>query len=324
MNQSIPLFPERASSFAGGVDSFFVFLVLVAVFFSVLVGVGIFYFSLRYRRRPNNPVGQIVEGSHVLEIAWMVVPFIIAMCMFAWGSKLYVTMRRPPSDALEIYVVGKQWMWKIQHPDGRREFNELHVPVNRDVKLTMISEDVIHDFFVPAFRVKMDVLPGRYTTLWFRPTKTGRYHLFCSQYCGTDHSHMGGWVTVMEPSEYQAWLTGGSNSETLEQAGQRLFTQLACVSCHGEGQGPGPRAPGLRGVYGSKVKLDNGQTVVADDAYIRESILAPQAKIVAGYGRIMPTFQGVISEDQLLQLIAYIKSLGASPAEGQPAATGKE
>jgi cytochrome c oxidase subunit 2 len=324
VNQGIPLFPERASSFAAGVDTFFVFLVLVALFFSVLIGFGILYFSFRYRRRTSNPMGQLVPGSHVLEIAWMAVPFVIAMVMFAWGSKLYVTMRRPPSDALEVYVVGKQWMWKIQHPDGRREFNELHVPVNRDIKLTMISEDVIHDFFVPAFRAKMDVLPGRYTTLWFRATKTGRYHLFCAQYCGTDHSYMGGWVIVMEPSEYQAWLTGGSNSESLEQSGQRLFTQLACVSCHGEGQGPGPRAPGLRGVYGSKVKLNGGLTVVADDAYIRESILDPQAKIVAGYGPIMPTFQGVISEDQLLQLIAYVKSLGAPPAETQPAAAGKE
>ena len=324
MNQSLPLFPERASSFAGGVDAFFIFLVLVALFFSVVVGVGILYFSFRYRRTASNPVGKRVHGSLFLEIAWMAVPFVIAMFMFAWGSKLYVTMRRPPSDALEIYVVGKQWMWKVQHPDGRREFDELHVPVNRDIKLTMISEDVIHDFFVPAFRVKMDVLPGRYTTLWFRATKTGRYHLFCSQYCGTEHSHMGGWVIVMEPSDYQAWLTGGSGSESLEQSGQALFTQLACVSCHGEGQGPGPRAPALRGVYGSKVKLSDGRTVLADEAYIRESILDPRAKIVAGYEPIMPTFQGVISEDQLLQLIAYVKSLGVPPAGAQPSATGKE
>ena len=331
MGQNFPLFPERASSVAGGVDSLFLLLVAVAVFFSVLIGVSIFYLSFRYRRRPNNQVGQLVPGSEALEITWMVIPFLIAMVLFAWGAKLYVTMRQAPSDALDIYVVGKQWMWKIQHADGRREFNELHVPVNRDIELTMISEDVIHDFFVPAFRVKMDVLPGRYTTLWFRPTKTGRYHLFCSQYCGTNHSTMGGWVDVMEPSEYQAWLSGGSNSESPEQAGKRLFTTLACVSCHGDPSemGAGPRAPSLRGVYGSTVKLTDGRTVTADDAYLRESVLDPGAKIVAGYDNIMPTFQGVVSEDQLLQLFAYIKSLGtqtpqnASDAAGAAASAAK-
>jgi cytochrome c oxidase subunit 2 len=324
VGQNFPLFPERASSVAGGVDSLFLLLVAVAVFFSVLIGVSIFYLSFRYRRRPNNQVGQLVPGSEALEITWMVIPFLIAMVLFAWGAKLYVTMRQAPSDALDIYVVGKQWMWKIQHADGRREFNELHVPVNRDIELTMISEDVIHDFFVPAFRVKMDVLPGRYTTLWFRPTKTGRYHLFCSQYCGTNHSTMGGWVDVMEPSEYQAWLSGGSNSESPEQAGKRLFTTLACVSCHGDPSeiGAGPRAPSLRGVYGSAVKLSDGRTVTADDAYLRESVLDPGAKIVAGYDNIMPTFQGVVSEDQLLQLFAYIKSLGTQAPQNASDAAG--
>ena len=305
-------------------DSLFLLLVAVAVFFSVLIGVSIFYLSFRYRRRPNNQVGQLVPGSEALEITWMVIPFLIAMVLFAWGAKLYVTMRQSPSDALDIYVVGKQWMWKIQHADGRREFNELHVPVNRDVELTMISEDVIHDFFVPAFRVKMDVLPGRYTTLWFRATKTGRYHLFCSQYCGTNHSQMGGWVDVMEPSEYQAWLSGGSNTESPEQTGQRLFTALACISCHGDPseRGAGPRAPSLRGVYGSTVKLNDGQSVTADDGYLRESVLDPGAKIVAGYDNIMPTFQGVVSEDQLLQLLAYIKSIGSQPAQDTPGEAG--
>lgn len=321
VGSNFPLFPERASSVAGGVDTLFMLLVTVAVFFSVLIGFSIFYLSYRYRRRPNNQVGQLVPASVPLEIIWMVVPFMIAMVLFAWGAKLYVTMRRSPSDAIDIYVVGKQWMWKIQHSDGRREFNELHVPVNRDVQLTMISEDVIHDFFVPAFRVKMDVLPGRYSTLWFRATKTGRYHLFCSQYCGTNHSTMGGWVDVMEPSEYQAWLSGGSNSESPEQAGQHLFTTLACISCHGEGNGPGPRAPSLRGVYGSTVKLSDGRTVMADDAYLRESVLDPGAKIVAGYDNIMPTFQGVVSEDQLLELFAYIKSLGTKPAQNGAGST---
>jgi cytochrome c oxidase subunit 2 len=299
------------------VDAFLFFLLGVAAFFSLLVGIGIFYLSFRYRRRADNPVGELVPGSSALEAVWMVVPLILAMFMFGWGAKLYVQLRRPPKDAMEIFVVGKQWMWKIQHSEGRREFNELHVPLNRDVQLTMTSEDVIHDFFVPAFRVKMDVLPGRYTSLWFRATKRGRYHLFCSQYCGTNHALMGGWVVVMEPAEYQAWLSGATAGETLQQAGERLFTQLACVTCHAAG--PGQRGPSLRGVYGSTVKLDNGQTVTADEAYLRESILNPRAKIVAGFQPVMPVFQGTVSEDQVLQLIAYIKSL-AIPLEQAPAA----
>jgi len=309
---ALPLFPDSASNFAPSVDAFLYYLLGVAAFFSLLVGIGIFYLSFRYRRRADNPIGMLVPGSMALESLWIVVPFILAMIMFVWGATLYYQMRTPPRDALEIYVVGKQWMWKIQHPEGRREFNELHVPVNRDVKLTMTSEDVIHDFFVPAFRVKQDVLPGRYTTMWFRATRPGRYHLFCAQYCGTNHAIMAGWVEVMDPTAYQAWLSGGSGTESLPQAGERLFTQLACVTCHGEQ--PGARGPALHGVYGSKVRLDNGQTVTADDAYLRESILDPKAKIVAGYLPIMPTFQGLVTEEQLLELIAYIKTLKAPSA----------
>jgi len=208
-------------------------------------------------------------------------------------------------------------MWKLQHPEGQMEINELHVPVGRDVKLTMTSEDVIHDFFVPAFRIKADVLPARYTTIWFRPTKAGRYHLFCSQYCGTNHAVMGGWVTVMEPAEFEAWLAGGPVEGSLAEAGERLFQQLACNNCHvSSGKG---RGPSLVGLYGSTVRLQGGQTVVADDGYLRESILNPRAKIVAGYGPDMPVFQGLVNEEQVLQLIAYIKSLAPpQAAPGQP------
>ncbi len=232
--------------------------------------------------------------------------------MFGWGAVVYVDYRHAPQDTLDIYVIGKQWMWKAQQPSGLREINELHVPVGRNVRLIMASEDVIHDFFVPAFRVKMDVVPGHYNTMWFRPTKPGRYHFFCSQYCGTNHALMGGWVTVMEPSEYAAWLSGSSGQGDPAVAGEKLFVESACSTCHfPDGTG---RAPSLNGLYGSKVSLADGSMVVADDAYIRESILQPNAKIVARYQPLMPTYQGQLTEEQILALIAYIKSLESQPA----------
>jgi cytochrome c oxidase subunit 2 len=255
----------------------------------------------------------------------MSVPFVVAMGIFAWSAIIYYRMYRPPAEAIDIYVVAKQWMWKFQHLDGHREINELHVPVGRKVKLTMTTEDVIHSFFVPAFRIKMDVVPGKYSTLWFEPTKAGRYHLFCTEYCGTSHSGMIGWVDVMEAPEYQAWLSGAAAGGSLAEAGAALFDQLACHTCH-KSDGTG-RGPALEGVYGKPVQLAGGQKVNADDAYLRESITNPKAKVVAGYEAIMPTFQGQVSEEQLLQLLAYIRSLagiqrptpdaGASPAGQQ-------
>jgi cytochrome c oxidase subunit 2 len=213
---------------------------------------------------------------------------------------------------MEIYVVGKQWMWKVQHQDGAREINELHVPVGRPVKLIMGSEDVIHSFFIPDFRAKADVIPGRYNTMWFTASKPGRYHLFCTQYCGAKHSNMIGWVTAMDAGDYQAWLSGGSSGGSMADSGAKLFQDLACASCHLEnGQG---RGPVLKGIYGHQVLLQTGESVIVDDAYIRESILSPQAKIVAGFSTTMPTFQGLVTEEQLLQLIAYVKSLGENTA----------
>jgi cytochrome c oxidase subunit 2 len=241
------------------------------------------------------------------------------MFIFVWGANLYFTLYRPPTEAMDIYVTGKQWMWRFQHPEGQREINELHVPVGRRVKLTMASEDVIHAFFVPEFRVKSDIVPGRYTTAWFEATKPGRYHLFCAEYCGTNHSAMIGSVVVMDPAEYQTWLSGGPTEGSLAASGQRLFQDLACVSCH-KTDGSG-RGPALEGQYGKPQQLDGGQTAVFDDAYIRESILNPNAKIVNGYPHpsIMPTFQGLVNEEQLLQLIAYLKSIGPQPNTNNPA-----
>jgi cytochrome c oxidase subunit 2 len=230
--------------------------------------------------------------------------------MFAWGASLYFHLSYPPANALNLYVVGKQWMWKIQHPEGRREINELHVPVGQPIKLTMTSEDVIHSFFVPAFRTKMDVVPGRYTTLWFEATKAGEYHLFCAEYCGTSHSLMIGRVVVMEPVQYQEWLSGGSSQEPLTVAGERLFQQLGCDTCHRADSRA--RGPVLEGLFGKSVQLQGGQTVIADEAYIRESILNPNAKLVTGYQPLMPTFQGLVSEEGILQILAYIKSLRTS------------
>ena len=247
-----------------------------------------------------------------LEILWSVIPFGLTMVMFTWGASIYFNESRPPDNALDIYVVGKQWMWKLEHLEGQREINELHIPVGRAVRLTMTSEDAIHSFFVPAFRTKQDVVPGRYTTTWFKPTKAGKYHLFCAEYCGTNHSRMSGWVYVMEPRDYEAWLSGGASGGSLAENGQKLFDELACGNCH-KPDGSG-RCPSLTGLFGKTVQLAGGGTVKADEGYIRESILQPQAKIVAGYGPIMPTFQGLVTEEGVMQLIEYIKSLGPPPA----------
>jgi cytochrome c oxidase subunit 2 len=307
---AFPLFPVEASTMAGKVDALYFFLIAVSAFFVILVASLVIFFAIRYRRRAVNDVGRKVVPSLALEVAWTLIPLCLGLVMFGWGASLYFTESRPPGETLDIYVVGKQWMWKFQHLDGRREIDELHVPVGRAVRLTGTSEDVIHSFYVPAFRLKADVLPGRYTTLWFNATRVGRYHLFCTEYCGTKHSGMIGTIVVMTPTEYQAWLAGGGGEDVpLAAQGQKVFQDLSCSTCHrSDGQG---RGPALEGVYGSKVLLDNGQTVVADDAYVRESILSPSAKIVAGYQPIMPTFQGLVSEEQLLALIEYVKSLKA-------------
>jgi len=323
--------PDQASSVSSDVDLFFLFMVLVSGFFSLLIAGLIIYFAIRYRdtrpsaeaRRTDDIQDPTTHGHGeapiVLEIVWTAIPFAITMVMFAWGTSLFFTLSRPPAGAMQINAVGKQWMWKFQHPEGVREINALHVPIGQNVKLTMGSEDVIHSFFVPAFRVKQDVVPGRYTQAWFRATKTGTFHLFCAEYCGTQHSGMIGWVTVMEPNEYEAWLAGGgaaTGGQTLAQSGERLFSERACNTCHlpnGEGRGPS-----LVGLLGKTVKLEGGGSVVADESYVRESILNPAAKIVAGYSPQMPTFQGQLTEEQLLELIAYVRSLGATAgAEGK-------
>jgi cytochrome c oxidase subunit II len=307
-----PLFPQQASTMAARVDALYFFLIAVSTFFSALIAGLIVYYAVKYRRRSPDAIGATIHGGLLLELTWTIVPLMISMVIFVWGASVFFAMSRPPDETLNIYVVGKQWMWKFQHLDGQREINELHVPVGRAVKLIMTSEDVIHDVFVPAFRIKADVLPGRYTNIWFQATTPGRYHLFCAEYCGTRHSGMTGEVVVMQPTEYQAWLSGGSGEGSLASAGEKLFQELACNTCHrSDTQGRGPM---LQGLFGKTQTLQSGETIVVDEAYLRESILNPAARITANFQPIMPAFQGLVSEEQLLELIEYLKALHAQPS----------
>lgn len=304
---------------APSVDRLMLFTIAVSVFFAALIFILLFYFAIKYRRRSDDEIPVQIHGSITLEIIWTVIPIFVVIILFVWGVDLYVQNQRPPAKAVHVYVVGKQWMWRLQHPEGPREINALHIPVGVPVELIMTSQDVIHDFSVPAFRVKMDVLPDRYTTLWFTPSQTGEFRFYCDQYCGTFHSHMRGYVDVMTPRAYEQWLSGGMRQTvSMAEEGAKLYESYGCVTCHGTG-----KAPPYVGLYGSTVRLEGGQSVIADDAYIRQSILEPSSQIVEGYKPIMPTFQGQISEEQILEIIAYIKSLATTPGP-QGAAPAKE
>jgi cytochrome c oxidase subunit 2 len=314
--QGIPLRPEQASTVAQGVDQLHFFLTGITLFFTAVIFTTIFYFAVKYRRRSRDEKPPRIEGSVPLELAWTLIPAALTVVTFLWGSSLYFRNARPPRASTEIFVVGKQWMWHLQHPEGPREINELHVPVGVPIQLTMTSEDVIHDFYIPAFRIKKDVLPGRYSSIWFEATKTGTYHFFCAQYCGAQHAGMIGTVYVMTPTGYAEWLSGGVRGETMEAAGARLFTQLGCHTCHAaDGSG---RGPSLVGLFGKPVRLVDGRTVTADAAYIRGCILTPFKQLVAGYPPLMPTFQGQVTEEQVLQLVAYIRSLASKEGKANP------
>jgi cytochrome c oxidase subunit 2 len=324
----IPLFPEQASTFAGQVDALYFFVVAVSAFFALVVATLVIVFGVKYRRRHAGEVGARIEGSLPLELLWSVIPTVIAMVMFGWGASVFYHLRRPPDEAMHIYAVGKQWMWKFQHLEGQREINELHVPMGRPIKITVTSEDVLHSLYFPSFRTKIDAIPGRYQELWFEASKVGTYHIFCAEYCGTNHSGMIGSVIVMEPQAYQSWLAGGGEG-SLAERGAQLFQQHACITCHlDSGQG---RGPSLKDIFGKPVELADGSTVTVDEAYVRESILNSQAKIVKGFQPLMPTFQGLISEEGLVALIEHIRSMspnaGATGAKGAigavPAGSGR-
>jgi cytochrome c oxidase subunit II len=323
---NIPFMPESASTVSNEVDAVYLLLVGVSAILTLIVALAVVIFAFKYRRRPGNEIPVEYKAYPWLEDAFIGLMFLVFMGLFVAGAKLFFTVQRPPDDALSVYVTGRQWMWKFQHVGGQAEINELHVPKGRAVRLTMASEDVIHSVYVPAFRVKRDVLPSRYSEMWFQATKTGTFHLFCTEYCGTEHSKMIGSVHVMEPGAYQAWLEGkgigpGSGTGMVAgaspaEAGKQLFTQLGCETCHKpSSSGLGPS---LVGVYGTQQPLEGGQRVVADDTYLRESILNPRAKLVAGYQPVMPVFQGQISEDNVVQLITYIRSLSPQAQAGAP------
>ncbi|MDQ6625941.1 MAG: cytochrome c oxidase subunit II [Verrucomicrobiota bacterium] len=302
------IFPYEASNLAPQVDHIYIALLLLCGAVAFLVCAAISFFCIRYRRGSKADRTPMQMSQRKFELTWTIVPFFVFLGIFFWAAEVFFGMSRPPANATEIYVVGKQWMWKIQHPDGRREINELHIPVGQPVKLIMASEDVIHDLFIPDFRTKQDVVPGRYTTEWFTPTRPGKYHLFCSQYCGTDHSRMVGWVYVMEPAEHARWLAQQPAPDSLVAIGERNFHTRGCSGCHAPNAAI--RAPLLDGIYGKKIPLSDSTLVTADDQYLRDSILLPNKQIAAGYEAIMPTFQGQISEEELNAIIAYLKSLG--------------
>ncbi len=307
--KSFQFWPDLASSFALDVDLLYGFLIAVTVFFSTLICVMVIGFAVYYRRgnKVNRKLG---HHSNFTEVIWASVPFVLVMIMFVWGAALFYKMQTPPENTLDIQVVGKQWMWKAQHPSGRQEINSLHVPLGQPVRLRMISEDVIHSFYVPAFRVKQDVLPAFFTQVWFQPTKVGKYHLFCAEYCGTEHSKMIGSVTVMDPEEYSRWVEEGPN-EAPAVIGERLFSQFQCSSCHRtDGTGNGPS---LAGIVGKVRPLKGGGAVEANDQYLRDAIMNPHKQVLAGFDALMPSFQGQLTESDSLALIAYLKSLSPSP-----------
>ncbi len=286
------------------------------------IATALIVWAWRYRRRDPNELPPQIALNVPAEVTWIAVPFCLFIAMFAFGAKLYFDIERPPDNAEVVYVVAKQWMGKAQHLGGQREIDTLHVPVGRAIRLDMISQDVIHSFFVPDFRIKQDVLPDRYTTIWFRAVKPGTYHLFCAEYCGTDHSQMIGWIYALEPKDYQLWLQQGGSEGSLASTGEKLFHQFGCTNCHQyDGHGPGPS---LVGLYGRTIQSQAGQTILADENYIRQSILDPGAVIVLGFRNIMPVFKNRVSEEQITELIAYIKSMGNQPGTEMPSGPGQE
>ena len=303
---SSALWPREASTVAGQTDALYIFLWLMTIVGMALVLALLVVFSVKYRKE-KHPNAIQIEGSTLLEATWTIIPLGIFLFVFVWGAWLYFRIYNPPADSMNIYIVGKQWMWKAEHPGGQHEINALHVPMGRNVQLTMISQDVFHSYSIPEFRVKREVIPGRYSTVWFNATTPGTYHLFCTQYCGTLHSGMVGDVVVMTPSDYQAWVDSSTSGMSLAQNGERLFASMGCSQCHtGDAAA---RGPNLAGIYGAKLKMDDGSTQLVTGGFLRDAILNPSAHVPAGFKPIMPTYQGQISEEGMIDLVEYIKGL---------------
>jgi cytochrome c oxidase subunit 2 len=303
------LFPREASTIAPWMDELYFFLLAMTVVGILLVGAIVFTFSIRYRKSVH-PVATQIEGSTLLEATWTIIPLAIFLVCFVWGALLYFRIYNPPVNSMNIYIVGKQWMWKAEHPGGQHEINALHVPTGQPIQLTMISQDVFHSFSIPDFRIKREVIPGRYSTMWFEATTPGTYHMFCTQYCGTNHSAMIGEITVLTPADYKKWTEESTSGMSLAQNGERLFASMGCNACHSGNAAA--RGPSLSGVYGSKLALTNGSEVLVNEAYLRDAILNPSQHITAGYAPIMPTYQGQLSEDGLIDLVEYLKTLNTN------------
>lgn len=313
------LLPE-ASSVAPRVDVLFWYMVGLCGFVALGIFATMVYFGIKYRKgSPADRTGKHKQSIGI-EVTWTLVPFGMFLAVFIWSLFVFARLHSPPRDAQTVYVVAKQWMWKIQHSGGQREINVLHVPLGQPIRLVMISQDVIHSFGLPAFRLKQDVLPGSYTNLWFTPTETGRFSFFCDQYCGLDHSKMVGEVVVMPPAAYARWLEQNPGPENVAARGAALFRSRGCSGCHGANASV--HAPDLDGLYGRTVHLADGSTVIADDRYIHDSILLPDKQVVAGFAPIMPSFEGQLSEEEILELVAYIKATTATAH--QPPSVGSE
>jgi cytochrome c oxidase subunit 2 len=317
MNSGFVLFPQEASSYASSVD--FVTLAWLALFVVLLAALfgTLLVFLVRYREGSPAPREDREYKSTAIELTWIAIPLVIFLGFFAWATRIYARMYTDPTDGMAVYVVGKQWMWKIEHENGQREIDQLHIPVGENILITLTSQDVVHSFFIPAFRVKHDAVPGTYSKFWFRATKPGDYHLFCAQYCGMNHSRMIGDVVAMDPRDYAAWLEANPPEESMVEAGAAIFHRVGCSGCHAATSTF--HAPLLEGLYGSQVALQTGGIVTADRQYLRDSILLPNKQIVAGFAPIMPTYQGQLSEEEVNELVSYLVSL--KPPNDHPAPT---
>jgi cytochrome c oxidase subunit 2 len=315
---SLPFFPTRASTIGGSIDELYFAWLILAGIVAIAVAVTMVWFAIRYRR--GSPASRVIAGAaehartmHHIEITWTIVPVVLFLGMFAWSAEVYYRSIRVPKDALPVYVVAKQWMWHAEHPAGEREINELHVPADRPVELVMTSQDVIHSLSIPDFRIKQDVLPGRYTTLSFTANRPGEYRLYCTQFCGTSHSHMVGRVVVMEPAAYQEWLSAHANVPTMASRGERRYHELGCDGCHGAQAAV--HAPKLEGLFGRPIPLRDGRTVLADERFIHDAVLLPNENVPAGYEANMPSYRGQVGEEDLLDIIEYVKSKGNATHE---------
>ncbi|HHL72367.1 MAG TPA: cytochrome c oxidase subunit II [Bacteroidetes bacterium] len=303
--------PEAASTVAGEVDALFYFIFYASLFFFVLVTSAMVYFAIRYRKRGKRVLTSSISHNTALEVTWTVIPTILVFVIFIWGFKDFLNLHVVPRGATEIKVTGQKWFWSFDYPEGLSVVNELTVPVNKPIKLLMASKDVIHSFYVPSFRVKMDVVPNRYSIIWFEATQTGEYNLFCTEFCGKGHSEMIGKVNVVTEEEYEDWLLENADPSeglTMEEFGAKLYKSKACVTCHTI-DGTASQGPSFLGIYGKNEQLTDGSSVLVDENYLRESFLNPAAKIVKGYQPVMPPYQGLLNDKEVDALIAYIKSL---------------